>query len=50
MKKLLCILMVLSVLLAMTACGKTKILHCDNCGKEVKVEENSKAALRLTVL
>ena len=29
------------VLTALSACGKTKILHCDHCGTEVKVKESS---------
>lgn len=41
MKKLLCFLGALSVLLALTGCGKTKLLHCDHCGKEVSVKESS---------
>lgn len=41
MKKLLYLLMMLCILLAITGCGKTKTLHCDNCNKEVVVKENS---------
>ena len=41
MKKILCLLMIASMLLAMTGCGKTKTLHCDDCNKEITVKENS---------
>ena len=41
MKKLLCILCALCLLSALTACGKTKTLHCDACGKEISVKESS---------
>ena len=42
MKKILvvCVLAIMSMNLI--SCGKSKVLHCDNCGKEVKVAENSK--------
>jgi hypothetical protein len=35
------ILGVLSAMLLLTSCGQQKILHCDFCGKEVKVSANS---------
>ena len=41
MKKLLCFLGVLVIILTATGCAKTKTLHCDNCNKEVSVEESS---------
>lgn len=41
MKKLLCLLTAVCLLFTLTACGKTKILHCDSCGKEVTVKESS---------
>ena len=41
MKKLLCLLGAVSMLLALTGCGKTKVLHCDHCGAEVTVKEDS---------
>ena len=41
LKKILFMLLTLSVLLAAAACGPTKILHCDDCGAEVKVPESS---------
>ena len=41
MKKMLCGLLIVSCLFAMTACGATKTLHCDGCGKEVHVKQSS---------
>lgn len=41
MKKILCVLTALCLTFTLTACGKTKILHCDHCGKEVTVKESS---------
>lgn len=41
MKKIICFLMTLIMLFVMTGCGKTKILHCDNCQKEITVKEDS---------
>lgn len=41
MKKLLCILMVISFMFVMVGCGATKTLHCDKCGKEIQVKESS---------
>ena len=41
MKKILCVIMTIVMLFAFTACGKTKVLHCDKCGKEVAVKESS---------
>lgn len=41
MKRLLCFLLVLSMFFALTACGAKKALHCDNCNKEIMVEESS---------
>ena len=40
-KKISLVLLALGLLTCTTACGKTKVLHCDNCQKEVKVEESS---------
>lgn len=40
-KKALVLLLTLSLLFTLLACGATKILHCDHCGTEVKVKENS---------
>ena len=41
MKRVLSILAVVSCLLLLAGCGKTKVLHCDNCNKEVVVKESS---------
>lgn len=41
MKKLIILLSVVALLLALAACGATKILHCDHCGKEISVKESS---------
>ncbi len=41
MKKLSIILLVSFILLSLSACGKTKILHCDGCNREVKVKQDS---------
>ena len=40
-KKFSLMLLVLALFACMTGCGKTKVLHCDNCKKEVEVEESS---------
>ena len=47
MKKRICILLAAILLLSavLTGCGKaataTRIVHCDNCGKEIEVPEDS---------
>ena len=41
MKKGIAFLLLIILLMALSACGKTKILHCDHCGAEVKVRESS---------
>ena len=41
MKKVIILLSVVALLLALAACGATKILHCDHCGKEISVKESS---------
>lgn len=41
MKKISVILFVSLILLSLAACGKTKVLHCDHCNKEVFVKQNS---------
>ena len=41
MKKVLVLLLVACMLLAVVGCGRTKTLHCDGCGKEVTVKEDS---------
>ena len=40
MKKLV-VLLVICSLIVVAGCGKTKVLHCDHCNKEVTVEESS---------
>ena len=41
MKRFLILLTVVAMLLMLSACGETKILHCDGCGKEVAVDADS---------
>ena len=41
MKKLLIALLIALCLLSLAACGKSRIVHCDGCGKEIKVSANS---------
>jgi hypothetical protein len=41
LKKFSVIILVISVICIVAGCGKTKVLHCDHCNKEVKVEESS---------
>lgn len=42
MKRVAALVLLLLCLLALVACGKPgKILHCDGCGKEVKVSADS---------
>ena len=40
MKKILCVLIMISLIFAVVGCA-TKTLTCDHCGKEVKVKESS---------
>lgn len=40
MKRIFAAMMAVLLVLALTACG-VKVLHCDACGKEVKVKESS---------
>ena len=42
MKRFTVISLVLAMLLLTTSCGGTKIIHCDSCGAEIEVAENSK--------
>ena len=37
----LSVLLALAALLSLAACGATKTLHCDGCGKELAVSESS---------
>ena len=41
MKKYLIILLVVCMVLGLTGCGETKVLHCDHCNKEVVVSAKS---------
>lgn len=41
LKKILMMLCVAALILSMVACGASKTLHCDSCGKEVRVRESS---------
>lgn len=40
MKKLIAALL-LVLMLGMVACGAARIVHCDKCGKEIKVDSDS---------
>lgn len=42
MKKKIALVITLSfMILSLIGCGKTKIVHCDRCGKEIEVKESS---------
>jgi len=42
MKKLICLLLLATLCLTIfCGCGEKKVLHCDHCGKEIKVEKSS---------
>ena len=41
MKKILLALLLALSLLALSACGEKRIVHCDGCGKELQVNANS---------
>lgn len=41
MKKLICILLVISIFTLLAGCKGTKTLHCDSCNAEVVVKEDS---------
>ena len=41
MKKIFALFLVCLLLFSLSACGKTKTLHCDNCKKEVTVNQDS---------
>ena len=41
MKKLLCLLPALVMLLTLIACGDAKTVSCDRCGAEIIVEKDS---------
>ena len=40
-KRLIAALLIALSLLALTACGKTRVVHCDSCGREITVPESS---------
>ena len=40
MKKMLCLLLALVLMLTLVACGK-RIVTCDHCGKDVEVQAKS---------
>ena len=41
MKRILLTVLALALLAMLCGCGKKKILHCDGCGREVRVEASS---------
>ncbi|MBP3633431.1 MAG: hypothetical protein J6J43_02530 [Oscillospiraceae bacterium] len=41
MKRIAVLLLVLLMLFTMSACGEKRILHCDGCGVECKVDADS---------
>lgn len=41
MKKIFCFVLVISVLFVFSGCGKTKVLHCDYCNREITVLESN---------
>ena len=41
MKKFLAVLLIACLFLTLAGCMKTKILHRDHCGTEIKVSESS---------
>ena len=40
-KRIIVFLLVLLLFVTLTSCGEKKILHCDNCNVEVKVDADS---------
>ncbi len=40
-KRFVCAALAVIMTFALASCGKTKILHCDNCNAEVTVSEKS---------
>ena len=38
MKKLLGLILILTLLALLPSCGEKKILHCDGCGREVEAD------------
>ena len=41
MKKCICFLLALMLLLTLAACGEPVIVSCDRCGAEIEVDKNS---------
>ena len=41
MKQLACIILALALLLALTACGAPKQVHCDSCGEIIDLDPKS---------
>ena len=42
MKRLIAIALLILALLGLCACGgKTRVVHCDGCGKEIQVDASS---------
>lgn len=41
MKKIICTVLAIAALILLCSCGEKKVLHCDNCEKEIKVEVSS---------
>ncbi len=41
LKRIISIVLVLVMALSLTACFKTRIVHCDNCNEEITVRENN---------
>ena len=41
MKKVFVVMIIGLMMFSASGCGKTKVLHCDGCKKEVKVSESS---------
>ena len=41
MKKLICLLLALVLVLTLAACGNARTVTCDGCGEEIKVKGNS---------
>ena len=39
--KRLLLIFALILLLALTACGAKKIVHCDSCGREIEIDADS---------
>ena len=49
MKKLITLILALSMLTLLCSCGEKKILTCDGCGKDVEVEASSNMTDEWTV-